>query len=108
MQPQGGLRGVDPEAFCSLSSEYLFTDPAIAVQVLEESRPRRQGGRTDKQPDLSRILLPYENGAVDVVLTTHADDFLWACTKSGHAVVDRLLTRFEVGRREEGQLRFCG
>ena len=53
-------------------------------------------------------LLSSENGAVDVVLTTHVDDFLWACTKSGHAVVDRLMTRFEVGRKEEGQLRFCG
>ena len=49
-----------------------------------------------------------ENGVVDVVLTTHADDFLWACTESGHAVVDHLLTRFEVGRKEEGPLRFCG
>ena len=39
---------------------------------------------------------------------THADDFLWACTESGHAVVDRLLTRFEVGRKEEGRLRICG
>ena len=45
---------------------------------------------------------------MDVVLTTHVDDFLWACTKSGHAVVDRLLTKFEVGRKEEGRLRFCG
>ena len=45
------------------------------------------------------------NGAVDVVLTTHVDDFLWACTESGHAVVYRLL---EVGRKEEGRLRFCG
>ena len=45
---------------------------------------------------------------MDVVLTTHVDDFLWACTKSGHAVVDRLLTRFEVGRKEEGRLRFSG
>ena len=44
---------------------------------------------------------------MDIVLTTHVDDFLWACTKSGHAVVDRLLTRFEVGRKEEGRPRFC-
>ena len=36
------------------------------------------------------------------------DNFLWACTESGHAVVDRLLTRFEVVRKEEGRLRFCG
>ena len=49
---------------------------------------------------------------MDVVLTTHVDDFLWACTESGHAVVVNnsscLLTRFEVGRKEEGRLRFCG
>ena len=33
---------------------------------------------------------------------------MWACTESGHAVVDHILTRFEVGRKEEGRLRFCG
>ena len=45
---------------------------------------------------------------MDVVLTTHVDDFLWACTESGHAIVDRLLTKFEVGRKEKGSIRFCG
>ena len=49
-----------------------------------------------------------ENGAVDAVLATDVDNFLWACAESLHAVVDRLLTRFEVGRNEEGRLRFCG
>ena len=44
---------------------------------------------------------------MDVVLTT-LDDFLWVCTESGHAVVERLLTRFEVGRKDEGRLRFRG
>ena len=48
-----------------------------------------------------------ENCVVDVVLTTHVDDFLWACTESGHAIVDRLLTKFEVGRKEkEERIRF--
>ena len=45
---------------------------------------------------------------MDVVLTTHVDHFLWACTESGHAIVDRLLTKFEVGRKEKGRIRFCG
>ena len=45
---------------------------------------------------------------MDVVLTTHVDDFLWACTESGHAIVDRLLTKFEAGRKEKGRIRFCG
>ena len=33
-----------------------------------------------------------ESGVVDVMLTTHVDDFLRACTTSGHAVIDGLLT----------------
>ena len=40
--------------------------------------------------------------------TAHVDDFLWACTDSGQAVIQRLLDRFEVGRLEVGTLRFCG
>ncbi|CAE7419680.1 ESAG8, partial [Symbiodinium pilosum] len=35
------------------------------------------------------------NGRVDLVLTTHVDDFLWACTESGQVVMDKLLSRFE-------------
>ena len=49
-----------------------------------------------------------ENGAADVVLSAHVHDLLWVCTASGHAAVDRLLTRFKVGRKEDGRLRFCG
>ena len=45
---------------------------------------------------------------MDVVLTTHVDDFLWACTESGHAVVDRLPTRFEAGSKEEGRFKAKG
>ena len=33
---------------------------------------------------------------------------MWACTESGHAVIDRLLTRFELGRKEARRLRFRG
>ena len=71
----------------------------------------RKVDHEDKQAGLlsSRIFPAFsfqiENGAVDVVLATRVHDFLWACTKTGHAVVDSLLTRFEVGRKE---VRFCG
>ena len=37
---------------------------------------------------------------MDVVLITHVDDFLWACAETEHAVVDRLLIMFEVGRKK--------
>ena len=60
----------------------------------------------------SRIFLAFylrcSDGRVDLVLTAHVDDFLWACTDSGQAVIQRLLDRFEVGRLEVGTLRFCG
>ena len=69
-QPQGGLPGVDPEAFL-----------LIGVPVYGLCDSRRGFWK---------------------------NDFLWACTESGHAVVDRRLTRFEVGRKEAGRLRFCG
>ena len=42
------------------------------------------------------------------VLTTHLDDLLWASIGMGGTIIDRLLKRFEVGRRESGRLRFCG
>ena len=38
------------------------------------------------------------DGRVDLVLTTHVDDFLWACADSGQAVIQKLRDRFEVGR----------
>ena len=45
---------------------------------------------------------------VDLVMTTHVDDFLWSCLPSGEPFMDKLLAKYEVGTREEGNLRFCG
>ena len=103
-QPQGGLPGVDPEAFLLIRVPvYGLCDSGIGFWKKVDHDAKEVGL-------LSSRIFPFhiENGAVDVVLTTHVGDFLWACTESGHAVVDRLLTRFEVGRKQEGRLRFCG
>ena len=48
-----------------------------------------------------------DGGKVVCVLTTHVD-FLWASIGKGGTIIDRLLKKFEVGRRESGRLRFCG
>ena len=106
-QPHGGLPGVDPDAFLLIRVPvYGLCDSGRGFWKKVDHNAKKVGLSS------SRIFPAFyfhiENGAVDVVLTTHVDDFLWACTKSGHAVVDRLLTRFEVGRKEEGRLRFCG
>ena len=106
-QPQGGLLGVDPHAFLLIRVPvYGLCDSSRGFWKKVDHDSKEVG------PLSSRIFPAFyfhiKNAAVDVVLTTHVDDFLWACTESGHAVVDRLLTRFEVGRNEEGRLRFCG
>ena len=106
-QPQGGLSGVDPDAFLLIRIPvYGLCDSGRGFWKKVDHDAKEVGLLS------SRIFPAFyfhiENGVVDVVLTTHVDDFLWACTESGHAIVDRLLTRFEVGRKEEGRLRFCG
>ena len=106
-QPQGGLPGVDREAFLPVRVPvYGLCDSGRGFWKKVDHDAKEVGLLS------SRIFPAFyfhiEVGAVDVVLTTRIDDFLWACTESGHAVVDRLLTRFEVGRKQEGRLRFCG
>ena len=106
-QPQGGLPGVDPDAFLLIRVPvYGRCDSGRGFWKKVDHDAKEVGLLS------SRIFPAFyfhiENGVVDVVLTTHVDDFLWACTESGHAIVDRLLTRFGVGRKEEGRPRFCG
>ena len=106
-QSQGGLPGVDPEAFL------LIRVPIYGLCDSGRGFWKKVDHDIKEVRLLSSRIFPafyfqIENGVVDIVLTTHVDDFLWVCTESVHAIVDRLLTRFEVGRKEEGRLRFCG
>ena len=106
-QPQGGLPGVDPDAFLLIRVPvYGLCDSGRGFWKKVDHDAKAVGLLS------SRIFPSFyfhiEIGVVDVVLTTQVDDFLWACTESGHAIVDRLLTKFEVGRKEKGRIRFCG
>ena len=101
-QPQGGLPGVDPDAFLLIRVPvYGLCDSGRGFWKKVDHDAKEVGLLG------SRIFPAFyfhiENGVVDVVLTTHVDDCLWVCTESGHAIVDRLLTRFEVCRKEEGR-----
>ena len=88
-QPQGGLPGVDPDAFLLIRVPvYGLCDSGRGFWKKVDHDAKAVGLLS------SRIFPAFyyhiENGVVDVVLTTHVDDFLWACTESGHAIVDRL------------------
>ena len=106
-QPSGGLPDVDPEAML-LIRVYLFMDSAIAEE--DSGTKSRQRGKIcgfSGQQDLPRVLLFPRERRVVWVLATHVDDFLSAFIRGGGKIIDKLLTKLEVRRREQGRLRFC-
>ena len=106
-QPQGGLPGVDPDAFLLIRVPvYGLCDSGRGFWKKVDHDAKAVGLLSSRI--FPALCFHMENGVVDVVLTTHVDDFLWACTESGQAIVDRLLTKFQVGRKEKGRIRFCG
>ena len=106
-QPAGGLPGVDPEAYLLVRVPvYGLCDSGRGFWKKVDKDAKEVGLRA------SRIFPAFyfhcTGGRVDLVLTTHVDDFLWACTETGQVIIQQLLDRFEVGRLEVGTLRFCG
>ena len=106
-QPSGGLPKVDPDTYLLIRVPvYGLVDSGRGFwkKVYHNAK--------DVGLSASRIFPAFyyhkSKGKVDLVLTTHVDDFLGACTESGQVFVDKLLSRFEVGKREIGRLRFCG
>eukprot|EP00439_Symbiodinium_sp_Y106_P049993 s5218_g6.t1 len=85
--------------------------------VAEEQAERGFWRKVDREArdagfEVSRIFPAFyfhrHNREVTCVLTTHVDDFLWASKGVGGTIVNKLLEKFEVGRRESGRLHFCG
>ena len=102
-QPAGGLPGVDPEAYLLVRVPvYGLCDSGRGFWKKVDKDAKEVGLRA------SRIFPAFyfhcTDGRVDLVLTTHVDDFLWACTETGQVVIQQLLDRFD----EVGTLRFCG
>ena len=89
-QPQGGLPGVDPKAFLRVRVPvYGLCDSGRGFWKKVDHDAKAVGQLSSRI--FPAFYLRIENDAVDVVLTTHVGDFLWVCTETGHAVVERLL-----------------
>ena len=106
-QPTGGLPGVDPEATLPIRVPvYGLCDSGRGFWRKVDREARSVGFQ------VSRIFPAFyvyrEKEKVVCVLTTHVDDFLWASIGTGGTIIDKLLKKFEVGRRESGRLGFCG
>ena len=106
-QPTGGLPGVDPEAILLIRVPvYGLCDSGRGFWRKVDREARDAGF------EVSRIFPAFyfhrHNREVTCVLTTHVDDFLWASKGVGGTIINKLLKKFEIGRRESGRLRFCG
>ena len=106
-QPTGGLPGVDPEAILLIRVPvYGLCDSGRGFWRKVDREARNAGF------EVSRIFPAFyfyrHKGEVACVLTTHVDDFLWASKGVGGTIINKLLQKIEIGRRESGRLRFCG
>ena len=102
-----GLPGVDPEAILLIRVPvYGLCDSGRGFWRKVDREARDAGF------EVSRIFPAFyfhrHNREVTCVLTTHVDDFLWASKGVGGTIINKLLKKFEIGRRESGRLRFCG
>ena len=48
------------------------------------------------------------DGLPAIVLATHVDDLLWCAAPEGSETMERILAKFDVGKIEDTDFRFCG
>ncbi|CAE7312962.1 unnamed protein product, partial [Symbiodinium necroappetens] len=48
------------------------------------------------------------DGLPAIILATHVDNLLWCATPEGTETMERILAKFDVGRIEDTDFRFCG
>ena len=49
-----------------------------------------------------------EKGVVQMLLTSHVDDLLWACDQSCDWIVKEIIDEFKCGTVESDSFRYCG
>ena len=49
-----------------------------------------------------------EPGTAKLMLATHVDDVLWACTPDAEHIIEQFRSQFEWGSEEVGTFRYCG
>ena len=107
-QPKGGLPGMEP-------GEHMLARAPIYGSVDGGRRFWKKLRRTVKQKGLKenricRALYSYtdKDGVVQMLLTSHVDDLLWACDPSCDWIVKELIDEFKCGTVESGSFKYCG
>ena len=98
-QPQGGLPGIDMEAALLVRVPvYGLRDSGRGFWVKVDKDAKEVGLKTSKM--FPSFYFHRTGDEVELVMTTHVDDFLWSRLPSGEPFVDKLLSKYEVGTRE--------
>ena len=107
-QPSGGLPGV-PEAamlLCRLPI-YGTIDAGRGFYNRLCSEAKTEGLLVSKiAPGLYYLIR--SDGLPAIVLATHVDDLLWCAAPEGSETMERILAKFDVGKIEDTDFRFCG
>ena len=107
-QPRGGLPGVDPTALLLIRVPiYGLCDSGRGFWMRLDGEAKAAGFTPSKIYPSFYFCLNEKKKTV-AVLTTHVDDLLFSSLPEGNHVVEKLLSRFEIGSAEKGNFRYCG
>ena len=107
-QPSGGLPGVPENAMllCRLPI-YGTMDAGRGFYNRLCTEAKTEGLEVSKiAPGL--YYLVGSDGLPAIILATHVDDLLWCATQEGSDTMERILAKFDVGKIEHTDFRFCG
>ena len=107
-QPRGGLPGVDPTALLLIRVPiYGLCDSGRGFWMRLDGEAKAAGFTASRiYPSFYYCLNDHKKTVA--VLTTHVDDLLFSSLPEGEHVVEKLLSRFEIGSAEKGDFRYCG
>ena len=103
-QPKGGLPGMEPDARAPI---YGSVDGGRRFWKKLRRTVKRKGLKENR---ICRALHSYtdKDGVVQMLLTSHIDDLLWACDPSCDWIVKELIDEFKCGTVESGSFKYCG
>ncbi|CAE7692632.1 RE1 [Symbiodinium sp. CCMP2592] len=107
-QPKGGLPGLKPhQHMLARAPIYGSTDGGRRFWKRLRNYLKGKGLRENR---IYRALYSYTDadGIVQLLLTSHVDDLLWACEPSCDWIMNDLIETFKCGKVETGSFRYCG
>ena len=107
-QPKGGLPGLKPdEHMLARAPIYGSTDGGRRFWKRLRTYLKKKGLKENR---ICRALYSFTdaNGVVQMLMTSHVDDLLWACDPSRDWIIKDLIDTFKCGTVEKGSFRYCG